>query len=109
MVPEHFGMLAYQPGTLSSAHDYKELAQMPNGELLTYLSSLTGLTPAEAEYVDSTEEDGHLRLETRYSSDAGGTTVYVVVTQFVFDDNSTRTLFAYMDTPEPVKDVALVG
>ena len=109
MVPERFGMLGYQPGTLSSAHNYEELAQMPNGELLTYLASLTGITPDEAEYVDCTEEDGHLRLETRYSSDVNGTTVYVVVTQFVFEDGSTRTLFAYMDTPEPVKDIALIA
>lgn len=107
MAPEHFGMLAYQPGELTG-HTYDELKAMPNGELLQYLASLSAVAAGDADYVDSTEEDGHLRLEAHYTSD-GTTKLNVVVTQFVFEDGSTRTLFAYMDEPEPVKDIRLVG
>lgn len=108
-VPEYYGMLTYQRDTLKAGYTYEQLAAMPNGELLSYLASFTALTPTEAELVSAVEEDGRLKLETKYTCAVSQTTLYCIVTQFVLKDGTTETVFAYMNEPEAVKSVSYIG
>ena len=108
-VPDSYAMLTYDRSTLKAGYTYEQLAAMPNGELLSYLSSFTALTGAEAELIKCTEEDGHLKLETVYTSSVSDVKLYCSVTQFVFKDGTTETVFAYMNEPEAVKNVSYIG